>query len=315
MLQQKLAESLELPAEMTETPPPPRKMGIEINNTCNHQCSFCAYTVMEREQKRGNMDHEMVLRVLTEGAALGIQEVGFYATGEPFMNPDLTEYVRHAKKVGMTYTYVSTNGAASSVERMRETVEAGLDSLKFSVNAGTREAYRKVHGRDDFEKVIERIRVMGAWRKEAGREFRLFVTTVISPESPDGAERLSELLGNLVDAVCPVPMTSIGTQISDALYRGIDYGTDENLKRFSTPCSLLWTMLNVQKEGYLSACCSDFNNDLLVADLHTHSLAEAWHSVAFRELRRRHLGHHVEGILCEACIRQRVQSYRKLIPT
>jgi len=41
-------------AEFSERPPFPRSINVELSNVCNHGCSFCAYTLMER--KHGSID-------------------------------------------------------------------------------------------------------------------------------------------------------------------------------------------------------------------------------------------------------------------
>ena len=42
---------------------------------------------------------------------LGTREVGMYATGEPFIVPELASYIKLAKDIGYTYVYLTSNGA------------------------------------------------------------------------------------------------------------------------------------------------------------------------------------------------------------
>lgn len=49
--------------------------------------------------------------------------------------------------------YLTSNGSLATPERIRAVIDAGLDSLKFSVNAPQRKLYAFIHGHDDFDKV------------------------------------------------------------------------------------------------------------------------------------------------------------------
>ena len=43
-------------------------------------------------------------------------------------------------------------------------IDAGLDSIKFSINAGSRATYALIHGKDDFERVSEHLAWISDWR-------------------------------------------------------------------------------------------------------------------------------------------------------
>ena len=55
---------------------------------------------------------------------------------------------------------MTTNGAMADPEKMKKVLDAGLDSIRISINAVDREMYKVLHGKDDFEIVLENIRFM-----------------------------------------------------------------------------------------------------------------------------------------------------------
>ena len=61
------------------------------------------------------------------------------------------------RKSQKTRIYITTNGALAQPDRIRYLAELGLNSIKYSVNASTRETYKKIHGKDDFETVRNNI--------------------------------------------------------------------------------------------------------------------------------------------------------------
>lgn len=304
------------------TPPLPKAISIELNNGCNQACYFCPNPVMTR--RKTVMAPDLVRRLLEQAFAGGIRDVAFYSTGEPLLLPALPEYVRTAKQIGFSYVYISTNGGTATSPRLLPTLEAGLDSLKFSVNAGTRETYRRIHGVDDFDRVIANIAAAADYRARAARELRLWISYVVTDLNRAEVGLLRDRVGHMVDEIVEYPFMAIGTPLgtrpgdADPARPHIGYGQTNwqegwNPDRLKLPCHQLWNALNVRAEGYLTACCSDFNNDLIVGDVVETSLTEAWHSSEFQALRRQHLSRRVEGTLCHGCITQQDAPYQPLV--
>lgn len=303
-------------------PPLPEKISVEINNSCNHRCYFCQNPIMTRQ--RAVMGRAMVHRVIGEAYEAGIRTISFFSGGEPFLNRNLASYVRRAKEIGFTYVYLSSNGGKAVAPMLEPVLDAGLDSLKFSINAGDRETYRLVHGLDEFDDVISNVEFCADYRARTGRPRKLFVSFVETELNRASFPKLERRVGPLVDEVVMYPFVVIGTPLDRRLsesrgrpgigYEDTDKSDEWNRKRLKLPCYQLWSYLNVTVEGYLSACCSDYNDDLVVGNLHDSSLLEAWHSPEFQALRRRHLERRVEGTLCEGCVLQQSMPYERLNP-
>ena len=275
---------------------PCRNLLIEVTNACNHQCVFCANSKMRR--RRGFIEPEIVGRVLEEAFALGTREVGFYAMGEPLLDKNLARYVRLAKNIGFDYTYMTTNGVLLNEERCRELVEAGLDSIKFSINAGTRESYRKVHGRDDFDLVIQNMRHAAEYRAKTRAKIRLYVSSVRTSLSAGDSDALRAAVEPYVDEVVFYPVYNQGGMMYE-VNNGLMVSEPPDLK---PPCPLPFNSLTVTCEGFVTACCVDFEANLVVADLHSSSLAEAWASPLFKKLRQMHLRGDLGKTMCHNCL-------------
>ena len=59
-------------------------------------------------------------------------------------------------------------------------IDAGLDSIKFSINAPERKMYAFIHGRDDFDTVVEHLQYLNQYRKECGRQYKIYVTGILT---------------------------------------------------------------------------------------------------------------------------------------
>ena len=90
-----------------EPPFPTTNFLMELSSICNHACIFCAHQKMKR--KVSKIDKALGFDILKQAYDLGTREVGFYATGEPFLVPELPEYIRKAKSIGYSYVLHQTD--------------------------------------------------------------------------------------------------------------------------------------------------------------------------------------------------------------
>jgi len=157
------------------TPPFPKEILVDLTSFCNQRCIFCANWKLKNKH---TMKHGMVKRVLEEAYECGTREVGLHATGESFLLKNLHEYVSMAKQIGYEYIFITTNGSLATPERAKPILDAGLDSIKFSIWAGTRESYKKLHGVDNFDLVIANLKWVSDYRKASGLTYRIYVTMV-----------------------------------------------------------------------------------------------------------------------------------------
>ncbi|MCK5615194.1 radical SAM protein, partial [Candidatus Pacearchaeota archaeon] len=295
-------------------PPFPKEVFIDVTNYCNHECFFCSNRKLSQKI---NLDKNLAFRIIDECAQNGTEDIGVYTTGEPFMRRDLSEFIAYAKKKGIKYVFLGTNGALAVPERAKEVLDAGLDSIKFSVNAGTRESYLKVHGRDDFDKVIENIKWIHNYREESGLTYGIYVSMVPSYLTENEFPLLEKEIGSYVDVI---NQRSCSTQGGNMYENNEKQEIDKkNLLGSLTEgevcgkCPDLFTRAVVTPHGYLSACVVDYQNYLCVADLHEVTLSEAWHSDVYVDLRRRHVEGKLEGLMCNNCLNNVNESVEPII--
>ncbi len=291
-----------------EPPFPTTNFLIEVSNACNHACIFCAHQKMKR--KIGRLDENLMYRVLQEAYDLGTREVGFYATGEPFLIPELPVYVKKAKEIGYTYVYLTTNGSLATPERAKAVIDAGLDSLKFSINAPERELYAFIHGKDHFDRVCENLKFISQYRRESGKAFKLFVTCILTRFTEHMKERYFELFGDLVDEIVFKNVYNQGGYMPeiDALLKC--ESDHETFRR----CNLPFDAICLTCEGYLSVENADFENMLIVADLNQVSLKDGWYGEKMKKLRQAFLDDKLEGTLCDGCVHHCMRPAKPLSP-
>ncbi len=277
-------------------PPFPKNMMVELSNACNHACIFCTNPHMKR--KRGRISTPLLEKVMEEAVSEGVEEIGFYTTGDPFVHVDLENFTGLASKLGFKYIYISTNGALADQERFKRVIDAGMTSIKFSINAGSRETYKFIHGKDDWNKVMENLKFVSAYRKTIPNPPSLFVTYVITQQTRNECDSFKEKILPLVDDIYFVTCDDQQGQMMEA---ELLYGFPQERKPGETICSLPFNRLHITYEGYLTLCCVDYQNYLAVSDLNTMSLKDAWYSEEYKKARKMHLDKKIEGTLCGNC--------------
>ncbi len=291
-----------------EPPFPKTNFLLELSNACNHACIFCAHQKMQRPVHR--MDKAFAFDILQQAYALGTREVGFYATGEPFLVPDLADHIRKAKEIGYTYVYLTSNGSLATPERIRAVIDAGLDSIKFSINAPNRELYAFIHGRDDFEKVLEHLRYLHSYRTESGRPFKIYVTGILTRFTEQLQTEYHRLFAAYTDQIVFKLVYNQGGYMPevDLLLR---CACDTEVKR---RCNLPFDAVSVTSEGYLSIENADYENMLVVADLNKVSLKDGWYGEKMKDMRRRFLENDLQGTLCDGCVNHTIRDAVPLTP-
>ena len=187
------------PGLRVDKPPFPQNLIIDLCNGCNHECLFCMNRLMTRKVKR--MSFNFYKKVLKEAKKLGVKELGLYATGEPFMHTKLEEFVLLAKEMGFSYVYTTTNGALVDEKRLKKVIDCGLDSIKFSVNAGSRKTYKTIHGKDEWEKVCKNINFVSNYRDNQNLDIKLSISSVVTNLTFHEKEDLRKKFENIVDEI------------------------------------------------------------------------------------------------------------------
>ena len=291
---------------------PLKGLHIELSNVCNHQCLFCPNRKITR--KKGFINENFLKRILKEFYQLGFHEVGLYANGEPFLSPNLPQYIRWAKDIGYSYVYIDTNGAAVEFDKIKDAINAGLDSIKFSINGTNELNYQLIHGTNDFHKVIDNLKKTYEYKNQINRPLNVFTSIAVTRYTEQDVDKFAEFLKQYCDDCVKNSVIDMGGYIRDELkYLSVSKTNNDFTQSMTIPCYLIFNSVFVSYEGYLQACCSDFQNYLVYADLNKTSFEEAWNNEIITDFRRRHLNNDVDGTPCMTCAYGKVGEWKPLI--
>jgi len=281
--------------------PFPKNAMVELSSVCNHACVFCTNPRMKRASSRLGVD--FFQKFMNDATDLGLEEVGLYTTGEPLMMKNLIDFIEIAKASSIKYIYITTNGKLAKIERMKKLIGAGLNSVKFSINAGSKETYKLVHGYDDFDSVINNLKDLRTYVDHQNIKVKILSSFVLTRHSTHEIEDYKNIVGPLVDDFFISDVEGQGGQ-SLQQEKGLksDLSPTYPEEGLAKPCKMLWNRLHVTQEGYLTLCCVDYENSLVYADLNKTSLKKAWNNIIISQMRKRHLDQNLKGTLCHNCL-------------
>lgn len=140
----------------SEDIPYPKTMEVDlVDRGCNNKCIFCCF---------GNnfglrpifIDKDKLISALKIARLNGTKAVELVGGSEPTMHPHLKEIIEEIHQMGMELGLI-TNGLL--LDRIREVAQY-FTYVRVSLDAGSKDTHKKLHGIDCFKKVIDNIKLL-----------------------------------------------------------------------------------------------------------------------------------------------------------
>jgi sulfatase maturation enzyme AslB (radical SAM superfamily) len=263
----------------------PEIVQIESTNICNAKCVFCPRDEMHRKQ--GVMSRELFRKVVDECAALGITHVRMHNYGEAFLDRYLVEKVRYAKEKGIREVGMISNGSLITEKVARAMIEAGLDAINISIDAGGREVFDATRIGLNYDKVIANVERVVRIRGELGRKHPKLILSFVRQNNSADEQAFIEHWRKVADKIHITELHNWA-------------GTLNRESDVNYPCYRPWLTFTVLWDGRVSLCCADFDGRTILGDLNSQTIAEVWNGEAYRRVRREHLESGGPDV-CRAC--------------
>ncbi len=271
-----------------------KKVNFDICTFCNHKCSFCSNSDERTIKYQTSLEEfrKVMRNVLNY---VECDELGLSAKGEVLVNREFTEIVRACKKeFNIGYVYISSNGALMDKDKAIELIEAGLDSIKFSINAVDAQSYQEVHKVDDFEKVIANYKMLLALKRDVYPHVKVFLSSVIDMTKEELEGHVRKLFGDLYDYIDGVSVYKISYTPKFEV---------EKDTKVTAKCSIPFNELYINSDGSLGLCCKDYFDEVNFGSLLEHDFLEVYNGDAFKAVRQMHKkSEFPDGHLCKNCL-------------
>jgi organic radical activating enzyme len=292
--------------KVRDLPGAPTHVDVELTNRCNFRCLMCATRVRRERKGQGDMAEAVFDKLAAECATLAIpmRVIGW---GEPTLHPKWLALLGRAKAKGIMLHFC-TNGGRITEAEMAALIDMGLESMKFSFQGLDAAGYREMRNTDFFEALTAKVRRFAELRGERDLPF-LHVSTTITNETPAQVQAFEQKLGRYADLVT-VGRTFFDTvDLEDCDYSAEERarldrlkGTQSVVKAHPAFCPEVFDKLTVNFDGTVSACCRDFDHQMLAGELAAMSLVDCWNSAAMRGYRALLAERRYEALpLCRTC--------------
>ena len=263
----------------------PEIVQIESTNICNAKCVFCPRDEMHRKQ--GVMSRDLFRKIVDECAALGITHVRMHNYGEAFLDRYLTEKVRYAKEKGIKEVGMISNGSLITEKVARGMVEARLDAINISIDAGGKDVFEATRIGLNYDKVIANVERLLRVRTELGRRRPKLILSFVRQDNSADEQAFIEHWRKVADKIHITELHNWA-------------GTLNRESDVNFPCYRPWLTFTVLWDGRVSLCCADFDGKTILGDLNTQTIEQVWNGDAYRTARRQHLESGGPDV-CRAC--------------
>lgn len=142
-----------------DIPPAPASVSIDPTNACQLDCDWCNSSYIRNKNPK-NISKEALLEIadylphFTDHTVFGgVEAVCIAGGGEPLSNPATQDFIYRVSEHGIKAGLI-TNGI-----NLHKFDISPLEWLGVSVDAGTRDTYKKLKGGDYFDQVIDNIKM------------------------------------------------------------------------------------------------------------------------------------------------------------
>ena len=119
----------------------PDRIGIEASKYCNLKCIKCPTGLGMDTGIKGFLDINNFRKMLDEIPDFS-GTITLTSWGEAFLNPNIFDIIKEAKKRGIRVT-TSSNLCHSDPEFARKVVESGIDKITIGIDGACEETYLK----------------------------------------------------------------------------------------------------------------------------------------------------------------------------
>jgi len=252
----------------------PPHVDIEISSECNMQCPMC-YRRTEQFQENVPiklMDEELFKKIIDECTKHKLFSIRLSFRGEPFVHPQIFDFIKLAKDKGIKEISCLTNCHALTPEGFEKLVQAGFDWLTMSID-GLGEAYEAIRQPAKSEEVIEKVKRFSEIKKRYKSSKPALRVQTIWPAVKDNPRVFYDIFAPHVDSITSNPLIDFKREDED-----IEYEKDFQ-------CPYLYQRFVIGSDGRALLCICDEMGEHVIGDLNNETIYDIWHGDKMKEAR------------------------------
>lgn len=273
---------------------------------CNFKCSYCAHSLGRNSFKSiydvemQNMSMETYGRVLHQAKQFPdtFKMLSLTGHGEPLLNRNLSKMIQMAKQSKIAERIeIITNASLLTHQLSDELIDAGLDTLRISLQGLSTEKYKEICAADiNFEELIENINYFYNRKRECSVFVKILDVSLEAGEEELFYKIFSDISDRMYIEKCrPV-------------YDGVDYGTKslpledrygrKHEKR--DVCPFPFFMLGIFPNGDVEPCDALYK-PVVLGNVNSETLLDMWYGEKLNSFRILQLNKQRNITRCALC--------------
>lgn len=168
---------------------------IEPTVRCQLSCKMCVRS-RQVDRKEGDLKFKDYIHILNQFDA--VSNLCLSGLGEPFMNPEIFEMIRYAKKVKkISYVWLASNGQKLNAEICKQILNSGLDSIYLSIDAATPELYEAIRRGASYDRLIGNIASLVEINKKNGNRLNIKLDITVMSDNCNEIIKILDLAEKL----------------------------------------------------------------------------------------------------------------------
>ena len=280
----------------------PTHLEVEAASKCQMKCPMCWTTYM-KEDLKGIMKMDLYKKIIDEASANNTFSIKLSWRGEPMLNPNLMEMIKHAKKKGIKHVAFLTNAELLTKKRCHELLDSGCDWISVSAD-GTDDTYNKIRFPAKFDETVEKIKYLKKIRDENKLTKPLIRVQSILTAVENNSEKFYKTWSGIADKI-----NIVADQIRN-------YETNESKIEYNEYflCPKAFQRLAIAHDGKVHQCISDYYGKNILGDINFQTIKEVWNGEPNKKLRKSFKKHTFlkENEACRQCSYAFAQEKSKL---
>ncbi|MBI5820761.1 MAG: SPASM domain-containing protein [Verrucomicrobia bacterium] len=255
------------------------EVNVELVNYCNLRCKWCALDHRMKKQAMSKETlHKALKDLLFDKRFKSVKRLLFWSAGETLLHPDVLgmfdvvkTYKDSFAAAGKFFPEVRllTNATALNPQLSKGLVDSGVvDSIRFSVDGGSREKYEEIRSGARWEAVRENI---GHFVRINQGKIKTGIICIIEFGKEQNTNWMTEEFQTLCKSVDEVELRYPHDWIGNIEVNGLK-------KKFNNWCYFLNHSMVLLPDGDVTVCCNDLNGKGAIGNLNNKTLFEIYSS-------------------------------------
>jgi hypothetical protein len=240
-------------------PRQPRYIQIETVIGCDAKCPFCPQRSITRRPRL--MPDETWKKIIDDTRGLGITYRPFLQN-EALLDRRLHEVIRSIKEDPTARAELNTNGNALTEKKALELLKAGIDLVRFSIDAFSPETFARCRVGLSYERVVNNVNrfidIARQHHRPVTIEVRMIDMDINKTEQHDFIQYWSER----ADRALIVPL--------------YNWPWDEGVEMVRKPCIKMREEMFFYTDGRAVLCCWDIAGRAVIGDVTTDHVLDIW---------------------------------------